>query len=130
MNVALTDSMHVSFDSDSGHLVVMEGGDWVVSTLMGTVIDSWNSKWTIQSMCIAPFAQGWYHFTAVLGKVSQQPVLYFKKWKRGVLFSASPFSAGDSVAPRGEQGLGTVASGLVLGPMQESRSSVALRTPH
>ena len=128
MNVALTDPTHVSFDSDSGHLVAAESGDQVVSTLMGTVIDSWNSKWTIRSVCIAPFAQGWYRFAAVLGKVSQRPVLYFKMWKRGALFSASPFSTGDSVAPRGEQRLGTATSGPILGPM-ESRSSVASRVP-
>lgn len=129
MNVALTDPAHVKFDRDSGHLVAKENGDRVVSTLMGTVIDYWNSKWTVRSVCIAPFAQGWHRFTAVLGRVSQQPVLYFKTWKGGALFSASPFSGDGSIASRGDQGPSTAAAGgPVLGPMEEGKWFVTSRT--
>lgn len=126
MNVALADPARVSFDEISGYLVGAESGNRVVSTLMGTATYYCNSKWTIRSVSITPFAQGWHRFTAVLGRVSQQRVLYFWTWRKGALFSATPFRSGKSVT----QELGATAiSGPELRPMEEGRSSVESGQP-
>ena len=62
-----------------------------MSSLVGKV--TYFSTSDIRQVCVSPFKQGWYRFTAVLGKVFEHDVLHFQTFRGGVRFGTSNFAS-------------------------------------
>ena len=106
VNVALADPSSLSSDA-SGYLLSKQRKSWVVSTLLGQTTHF--SASDIRQICIAPFAQGWHRFAAVLAKVYGQDVLFFQSFRGGITFSTNRFKSSGLLPGRA----GKRANGLV-----------------
>ena len=121
VNVALANPACLSFDRETGDLRSNANQSRVIGTLMGRTTSYCNSKMTVRQVSITPFAQGWLRFTAVLGKISNQSILYFRSWKGGVSFGASSSNSSGRANPRRQKkSEESLTDGLALGPEEES----------
>lgn len=63
-------------------------------------------------------------FTAVLGEISEQAVLYFKSWKGALTFGASRTSSNGGTLPGQKKGSRRCVEGPVLGFNEESMCNI------
>lgn len=87
VNVALSNPASLSLHSKSGYLWSNKANTWVFGSLVGRTTHY--SADGIRQICITPFSEVWYRFSAVLAEVCGHHAIYFQSYKGGVTFGSN-----------------------------------------
>ena len=115
VNVSLADPATLFFHEATGYLWSQNTRSWVVSTLLGQTEYYNNEPGKIRQICITPFTQGWYRFTAILAGASGEAALFFQSWMGGVTFGTNRFTSnGLVVSSSGDKNNRAPIDGTIL----------------
>jgi hypothetical protein len=120
--VGLADPAEYTMHSN-GYLWSSHNKCWVVSSLIGQT--TYYSSDGYRQVCVTPYAQGWYRFTAFLAQLCGHNTLLFQSFMGGITFNTSKFKTNGNtlgISMQSRQMGGKIAPirGSTLGEGQES----------